>query len=69
MGMAMAFLGTAIVTLAVQTLRWAFRRSRDGERLSWLDYLRSTEAWGAGWPIAMMLGTWMTLFIFALALS
>lgn len=67
--MVFAFLGTALVTLTVQTLRWVGRRSRDGETLSWPDYLRSTEAWGAGWPFGMVLGTWMTLFIFALALS
>jgi hypothetical protein len=68
MSFVIASLGSALVTVIVQTLRWVVSGSRDRERLSWQEYMGSAEAWGAGWPFAMVLGTWMTLVIFTLAL-
>ena len=57
-----AFGGTAIVTLIFQTVHWLVRR-RGGETRGWVEWFTSPPAWMAGWPIALVVGAYVVIYL------
>lgn len=57
-----AFGGTIIVTLIFQTLHWLVRR-RSGETRGWLAWMTSAPAWMVGWPIALLVGSYVVIYL------
>jgi hypothetical protein len=57
-----AFSGTFLVALVVQTLHWLVRR-RSGETRGWIAWLTSAPAWMVGWPIAVLAGAFVIIYL------
>jgi hypothetical protein len=64
----LAFAGTAVITLIFQTAHWLVRR-RSGETHGWVAWLTSAQAWIVGWPIALVVGSYVCIYLLLQAAS
>lgn len=66
MGTFIAFLSTAAVLIAVQSMRWGLARPRSSAPVTWGEYMRSARSW-VGWPLALAIALYMLVILATLA--